>query len=793
MKQTLHLSHPGRLAVSVVAGLLLQNATAQEVITLPKKVFGTGEAIIAAYSPDGILIVTGNQAGAFLWDATTGRQIRRFPGPIEEVGALAFSPDGTQIATASRQEDVNDPGFHAHLRLWNVATGASIWETQPPQDVSQNNLSPTGQVAFSPNGQMILGRSLKNEGSFVFLWSAGTGQLLHTLTGQYEILDAAFSPDSSLVVTGCSDRRVRIWDAATGQELLVLQGHSHPVDTVVFSPDGTKVLTGSGGDSTARLWDASSGALLQTLWNDYWGELCPDSMPVLFTPDGTKVLTGGLHSRLVVVRLWDLETGEIEREWEYGTGFDYIPQYVSLCISHDGSKALIAAGLAGSMSDTDWTLDTVELLDLDNGQPIMDIPFEHGVSAILSPDDSTFVALGDCHARLWSCTSGEMIADLGGRPFVALALAPDGKTLATATQGIDVAPTSTVMIWDLNSGLEERRFAWPNHEVRRLDFSPDGSRLLATGETSAQWGYSASIWDHASGELLLQLGHPDDYIKRGAFSPDGQEVLLGGLSDSPHYRFELSLWDASSGTMLKTFPLPPVTTSWLRSLLDVNFSPDGDRVVCAMDFEGVMMWDVATGSLIRHFPILEGERVFTARFSPDGQHVLCTADNSTDVPDRTLLWDTETGQVTMSILSHGWLYVRSLFSPDGQWIVVVGWDQDQVVDATTGELLYVIQSGRIPGWSIPEAFSPDGRNFFTVGNGAVAMWELVPAPELTIAKGAEGHLVLTWQNPSSGSPFTLQQCGDLSVGDWADVTVTTPGRHEITAPAGTMFYRLREP
>ena len=78
-------------------------------------------------------------------------------------------------------------------------------------------------------------------------------------------------------------------------------------------------------------------------------------------------------------------------------------------------------------------------------------------------------------------------------------------------------------------------------------------------------------------------------------------------------------------------------------------------------------------------------------------------------------------------------------------------------------------------------------------NNAVAMWELVPAPELTIAKGAEGHLVLTWQHPTSGSPFTLQQSGDLSAGDWADVTVTTPGRHEVAEPEGTVFYRLREP
>jgi eukaryotic-like serine/threonine-protein kinase len=760
MKQTLHLSHPGRLAVSMIAGLLLQNATAHEVITLPKKVFGTGAAITAAYSPDGKLIVTGNEAGAFLWDATTGRQIRRFPGPIEIVHEVAFSPDGTQIVAASGQE-VSE-GEWAYVRLWNVATGGPIWEKGPPQAVSQ--------VAFSPNGQMILGRSLRDEGSFVFLWSAGTGQLLHTLTGQYEILDAAFSPDSSLVVTGCGDRRARIWDAATGQELRVLQGHSHPVDTVVFSPDGTKVLTGSGGDSTARLWDASSGALLQTLWNDYWGELCPDSMPVLLTPDGTKVLTAGLHSEFVVVRLWDLETGEIEREWEYGTQ----SSYVSLRISHDGSKALISGFLAG--------VDSVELLDLDNGQPIMDIPFENQVSAILSPDDSTFVAIEvyghmDSDARLWSCTSGENISDLGLQPPVwVLDLSPDGRTLATASRDGDI------FIWDVDSERLIRRFDWPNHGPEQLDFSPDGSRLLATGWAHGS-GYSASIWDHASGDLLLQLGRPDDHVGRATFSPDGRAVLLARFPN-----LELGLWDASSGTILMTFT--PPQSSELHEVVDVDFSPDGDRIVCAMRREGVMMWDVATGSLIRQFHILEGESADSARFSPDGKHVLCTIGEGN--PGRTLLWDTETGQVTMSVSHDSWYVYRSLFSPDGQWILVRGTDQDQVVDATTAELLFLLHTGR-GGFYTDEPFSPDGRNLFTVGNGAVAMWELVPAPALTIAKGAEGHLVLTWQNPASGSPCALQQCGDLSVGDWTSITVTEPGRHEIIAPAGTMFYRLREP
>ena len=90
-------------------------------------------------------------------------------------------------------------------------------------------------------------------------------------------------------------------------------------------------------------------------------------------------------------------------------------------------------------------------------------------------------------------------------------------------------------------------------------------------------------------------------------------------------------------------------------------------------------------------------------------------------------------------------------------------------------------------------FSPDATRVFGESNTAVAMWEIVSAPELTITRETDDRLVLTWQNPSDTTAYTLQQCPDLASSDWTDITVTTPGRHEITEPNNATFYRLREP
>ena len=73
------------------------------------------------------------------------------------------------------------------------------------------------------------------------------------------VSSAAFSPDGTRVVTASWDNTARIWDAATGAEILALKGHDKGVISAAFSPDGTRIVTASD-DSTARIWNAATGA-----------------------------------------------------------------------------------------------------------------------------------------------------------------------------------------------------------------------------------------------------------------------------------------------------------------------------------------------------------------------------------------------------------------------------------------------------------------------------------------------------------------------------------------------------
>ncbi|KAG8692328.1 hypothetical protein FRC08_009843 [Ceratobasidium sp. 394] len=271
-----------------------------------------------AFSSDGHLIVSGSGDRLLrIWDAATGRIIREpLAGHSGMVMSVAFSHDGCRIGSGS--ED-------GTLRIWDSKTGATILGPL------QGHSTWAYAVAFSPDGQLLASAS---EDKTVRIWHAETGAAaLEPLRGHSDgVNSVAFSPDGGTLISGSGDRTVRAWDTKTGASLLgPLQGHSQPVSSVAFSSDGEFIASGSW-DSTVLVWDAKMGTITRILedqtvriWEAATGANVLKPLrghshavrSVTFSPDGHRIVSGSDDG---TIRVWDPNRSYVTTESLSGLG-----------------------------------------------------------------------------------------------------------------------------------------------------------------------------------------------------------------------------------------------------------------------------------------------------------------------------------------------------------------------------------------------------------------------------------------------------------------------------------------
>jgi eukaryotic-like serine/threonine-protein kinase len=504
---------------------------------------------------------------------------------------------------------------------------------------------------------------------------------LFTLYGHTNWVESVgFSPDGTRIVTGSGDETAKVWDSRTGTPLLELKGHTSRVESVGFSPDGTRIVTGSG-DNTAKVWDARTGTPLL--------ELKGASGPVRFSLDGTRIVTGSGDN---TAKVWDARTGTPLLVLQGHTN-----SVNSASFSPDGTRIVTGS----------WD-QTAKVWDARTGSPILELKgHTDQVRSVSFSPDGTRVVTGsqDSTAKVWDARTGTPLLELTGASGP-VSFSPDGTRIVTGGED------NTAKVWDARNGNPLLELKGHTNAVTSVSYSRDGTRIV-----TGSWDETAKVWDARTGTPLLDLKGHTNSVTSVSFSRDGTRIVTGSHDKTA------KVWDARTGNPLLELK------GHTSEVMSVNFSPDGTRIVTGSGDPSAKVWDARTGT-----PLLELKRhtdvVTSVGFSPNGTRIV------TGCRDRTAkVWDTRTGTPLLVLQGHTNAVESVSFSPDGTRIVTGSHDKTaKVWDARTGNPLLDLKGHTSEVVSV--SFSPDGTRIVTGSlDEAAKVWDARTGTPMLDLKG----------------------------------------------------------
>ena len=398
------------------------------------------EILAIAFSRDGSMVATTSKDRTVrLWNATNGRPVAILAGAEEGARALAFTPNGQRIIAGT-------PG--GQMMVWDVPTAGGTllrWSALGPADLSRD------------------GKTLVLRGSWIDTAKPGIPKFgvltLDARTGdvgaRWESPGSscmALSPGKKRIAIGGGKGRLELVDTHTGSNRIDLEGHTDQVESVVYSDDGQQVVSG-GLDGTVRFWNTNSGRSIQVI------QLSGPVGKVEFSPDGLTVAATSARPDGVGVQIWNAANRRMVREFRCPEGAS---TFYTLAFSPDGKRL------------------------------------------------ATSNCAMDSRIRIWDIQSGRLASELEGhgrgQHAHGLAFSPDGRMIAS--EGTDL----TMRIWDLATYrllLTQPGLGGRSHLFR---FTPDGKRIIGHSQAGFARVWSNESGHPAAGEELAERLHREHVL-----------------------------------------------------------------------------------------------------------------------------------------------------------------------------------------------------------------------------------------------------------------------------------------
>jgi WD40 repeat protein/serine/threonine protein kinase len=560
-------------------------------------------------TPDGRWAVARAGDGAVhVVDTETGREHRVIRAPRGTIESFTLSPDGRQVATVVAKQT---------LSVWDLASGTLV---------SSMPCSATGGATWSPDRKHVA--YIDNNAHGIRIVDLATRSESAIALDQLTTIDALhYSPDGSRLATGSGypDNGVRLWDAASRQLVAEFRDHKNRVEALAFSPDGRRLASAST-DHTVWLWDTDKRKAIATLRGH-----TEAPWQLAFNHTGTRLATASGDQ---TVRLWNGESGA-----SIAVLRGHVDEVSDVTFSGDGTL-LASSSIDGTVRL--WDLELAERSGVlrGHGSFVYDVAF--------SPDGQRVAsAAWDGTVRTWDATTGRPLAtlDQASELLLSVAYTPDGRQLAVFDRN-----HSRITLWDLAKAQPILNRPIPEVGLGngRLAISPAGNLLAATGSDG-----TVHLWNLP---LVSQAGILHGHTGRVecvAIRQDGMQVASGGQDKT------ICLWDARKLTRSATLRGPAAP------IYHVAYSADG-RMLAAASAKDVYIWNLERQeepTVLHH-----GVGAYSIAFRPETDRMPSRL--AVGCSDNTIrLWDLRTANEVAELRGHE-AYVHAVaFSPDGTRLV----------------------------------------------------------------------------------------------------------------------------
>ena len=589
----------------------------------------TAEVLAIAVSPEGKRIASASQDQTIkVWDSETGRLVADCVGHANAVSCVIFSPNGKALISGSEDGSV---------KVWDPDTGYIQAEGDKKHSAGVTS------IAVSPDGRWLASSS---QDRTVQVWEA-SGRTVTTYKGHGGIVTCvAFTTDGRAIISGSDDGAIKIWQTANGSLLTDCIGHTTTVSSLVLTRDGQRIVSGSG-DGTVKVWDVHSGKLIASTSAQPRPVTC-----VAVSPAGQKVTTGAADGAL---KIWDLTSGQLLVECVGHTG------YVT-SIEWSSTEPLLVSGSEDG---------TVKIWGTEDGQLLATgVGHTSAVSSVAIVSDPPRVVSGshDASVKIWDANTGGLLATCEGflSETSSLVVSSDGQHAVAGKWG------GAVNVWEVSTGQEVKSFTHNTASVTSVDCTADGTRV-AWGT----WDGTATVWDIAADKRVAEFYH-DGRVTTVTLTPDGQRLVCGSTDHS------IKLWDIARQEVVVT------CAGHADTVTCVTVAPSGKRLASGGADKTVKLWDCMSGKL-QSACSGHASVVNCLAFAPDEQKLA-----SGDLAGNVHIWDVRTGKLLAVCRGHTDTVTSLVFIPGTKWLISGSEDSTvKVWDLTSGRCVNSLFFNRI--------------------------------------------------------------------------------------------------